>query len=224
LTTWLERLRAEAEKLGLSLSGPQLEAFDEFHQALYAVNSMMNLTRVPEEEAWLRHYLDSIVFHDLIPGGAKVLDMGTGPGFPAWPLACARPDLKVTALDSSGKMLGFLRDQPLPNLEVVQIRAEEWDVRERYEFVTGRAIAPLPAQLEISAAPCAIGGWVVPLRTPSETFDGVKLKPLGLVLRDVVTRRLADSEIVRGFPRYEKVAKTDRKYPRRWAEIKSQPL
>nr|WP_227625151.1 16S rRNA (guanine(527)-N(7))-methyltransferase RsmG [Fimbriimonas ginsengisoli] len=206
------------------MTGEQLEAFAAFHEAIYAANAVMNLTRVPPEEAWLRHYLDSILFQDLIPVRAKVLDLGTGPGFPSWPLACARPDLKVTALDSSGKMLGFLRTQPLSNLEVVQGRAEEFGHREKFEIVTGRAVAPLAAQLEVSAAPCAVGGFVIPMRTPNEPFDTVRLEPLGLVLRDVVTRPLAGTDVVRAFPRYEKLAKTDRKYPRRWAEIKEKGL
>jgi 16S rRNA (guanine527-N7)-methyltransferase len=184
----------------------------------------MNLTRVPEDEAWVRHYLDSLLFHDLIPEGWSVVDLGTGPGLPAWPLACARPDLRVTAVDSNGKMLGFLRTQPLPNLEVVQIRIEDWDVRERFDVVTGRAVAPLGVQLELSAPLLRLGGRVVPMRTPADDPTAVRLAPLGLKLVEVVERELPGTDVVRAFPLYEKVAPTDRRYPRRWSEIKSKPL
>ena len=84
--------------LGLTLSEAQLSKFENFEEALYRANEVMNLTRVAREECWLRHFVDSLLFQDLIPRGAAVLDIGTGPGFPAWPLACARPDLSITAM------------------------------------------------------------------------------------------------------------------------------
>jgi 16S rRNA (guanine527-N7)-methyltransferase len=130
----------------------------------------------------------------------------------------------VTALDSSGKMLKFLRTQPLPNLRTVQARAEELLDREGYDFVTGRAVAPLPIQLEISAAQCRLGGVVVPMRTPSDDFDDVDPGVLGLRLDRVETVPLPDTEIVRAFPVYEKRSLTPKRFPRRWADIRTTPL
>ena len=184
----------------------------------------MNLTRVPREEAWSRHFVDSLLFHDLIPPGARVLDLGTGPGFPAWPLALARPDLRVTALDSSGKMLGFLRSQPLPNLEVVQARAEEWGVREAYDAVTGRALAPLPLQLELSAPPLRVGGVVVPMRTPADDLREPLWEALGLRPAGRHERTLPGTDAVRVFPTFVKERPTSDRYPRRWSEMRARPL
>lgn len=212
-------------KLDLALTQAQVEKFEEFEAALYAANAVMNLTRVPREECWLRHFIDSLLFQDLIPSGATVLDIGTGPGFPAWPLACARPDLQVTALDSSGKMLGFLKRHPLPNLEPVLARAEEWGVRDRFDVVTGRAVAPLAIQLELSAPAAKLGGLVLPMRTPAEESDIRKLDGnLGLELEDVVSRSLPGTDVVRMFALYRKVAPTAEKYPRPWSEIKRKPI
>ncbi|MEA2554633.1 MAG: rRNA (guanine527-N7)-methyltransferase [Fimbriimonadaceae bacterium] len=215
-----------AAAIGLPLTDTQLDAFEAFEENLYAANEVMNLTRVPREEAWLRHYLDSLLFHDLIPEGSTVLDIGSGAGFPAWPLACARPDLKVTSLDSSGKMLGFLQRNPLPNLESVLGRAENWRVRDRFDVVTGRALAPLPIQLELSSPPARVGGLVIPMRTPAEEAD-IRAFPgeeLGLKLDRIETRPLPDTDVIRAFPVYRKLVKTDRRYPRTWAEIKRDPL
>lgn len=213
-----------AAENGLELSEAQLSAFDRFRDALYEANAVMNLTRVPPEECWLRHFADSLLFHNLIPHDSYLLDLGTGPGFPAWPIACARPDLQVTAVDSSGKMLGFLQRQHLPNLSVVLVRAEEWSAREQFDFVTGRAVAPLSAQLELSAGACAIGGRIVPMRTPSEEFDVPYLRLLGLKFMGTETRTLPGTDVLRAFPIYEKVAATPDKFPRRWADIKAKPL
>lgn len=219
-----DRLKEEALKLGLDLSEAQLAVLGGYHDALYETNQVMNLTRVAPEEAWVRHYLDALLFHDQIPEGVFVLDLGTGPGLPAFPLALARPDLHVTAVDSNGKMLNFLRSQPLSNLEVIQVRAEEWGVRDRFDVVTGRAVAPLALQLELSAAPAVVGGLVIPMRTNVEDFEAVKLNGLGLKLREVLRRELPGTDITRAFPIYEKVRVTDPRYPRRWAEMKTKPL
>jgi 16S rRNA (guanine527-N7)-methyltransferase len=211
---------------GLELSPEQIARFAEFEAALYLGNEVKNLTRVPRENAWRRHFIDSLLFHDLIPSGSAVLDLGTGPGFPAWPLACARPDLHLTALDSNGKMLDFLRSQPLPNLTVAQVRIEDWDVREHFDVVTGRAFAPFAIQMELSSAPCRGGGLVIPMRTAQddESIASMRTGRLSLKLRETVRRELAGEDVVRVFPVYEKTSKTMKKYPRRWAEIKQKPL
>lgn len=210
------------QSAGLELSHGQVASLDAFEEALYAHNEHKNLTRIPREDAWRRHFVDSLLIHDLIAQGASVLDIGAGPGFPAWPLALVRPDLSVTALDSNGKMLEFLRSQPLPNLEIVQARAEDWGVREKFDVVTGRALAPLPIQLELSAAPCRLGGLVIPMRTAKEE-DAVVAFPaakLGLRLRETVQRELPGEDATRLFPVYEKISPTPRQFPRSWAEIK----
>lgn len=219
-------LTKAATSLGVPLSEKQLDQFEVFEENVYATNEVMNLTRIPREECWLRHFVDSLLFQDLIPPGSSVLDIGTGPGLPAWPLACARPDLQVTALDSSGKMIAFLERNSLPNLSAVLARAEDWKVRERFDAVTGRALAPLSIQMELSAAPCKLGGMVLPMRTPAEadaikSFEG---DGLGLRLERIEQRVLNETEVVRLFPVFRKFAKTDRHFPRSWAEIKRQPL
>ena len=212
--------------LGLDLTDEQIDQFEAFEDRLYEANQVMNLTRIPKDECWLRHFVDSLLFQDLVPKRATVLDIGTGPGFPAWPLACARSDLRVTALDSSGKMLSFLGNSPLPNLTTALARVEEWGVREKFDVVTGRAVAPLAVQLELSAPPCRVKGAVLPMRTPSDeaeirAFNG---QGLGLKLEACERRTLPGTDIERLFPVFRKIAKTDRRYPRTWAEIKRQPL
>ncbi|MFI5387101.1 MAG: 16S rRNA (guanine(527)-N(7))-methyltransferase RsmG [Fimbriimonadales bacterium] len=203
----------------------RLVRFDQFETALYEANAVMNLTRVPREECWLRHFVDSLLFQDLIPTGSSVLDIGTGPGFPAWPLACARPDLQVTAIDSSGKMIGFLNKNPLPNLKTLQVRAEEWPVSERFGIVTGRAVAPLGIQLELSAQPCKVGGQILPMRTPAERKEVEQdFSMLGLELVEIYERALPGTDVVRLIPACRKIQPTPKRYPRTWAEIRRKPI
>jgi len=213
-----------ARTLGLDIA-EKLPQFEEFEENLYEANAVMNLTRVPREECWLRHFVDSLLFQDLVPQGSALLDIGSGPGFPAWPLACARPDLKVVAIDSASKMIGFLLKNPLPNLKAVQVRAEEWQMCEAFDVVTGRAVAPLAIQLELSAPLCKIGGVVIAMRTPAEA-DLIKTEfsMISLQLEQVHERQLPGTDIVRLFPVYRKTDATPKKYPRTWAEMKRKPL
>lgn len=218
----VSNLASELSKLGLTAD---LEAIAAFEEDLYAQNAVMNLTRVPREECCLRHILDSLLVSEFIPQGSAVLDIGTGPGFPAWPLALARPDLKVTALDSSGKMLGFLRRHPLPNLTALQGRAEELPVADEFDVVTGRALAPLAIQLELSARPCRKGGIVLPMRTSNDLAEIERLSSvLGLELEEVQRRTLPVIEAERVFPIYRKKKNTPHGYPRAWAKMKERPL
>jgi 16S rRNA (guanine527-N7)-methyltransferase len=212
--------------LQIELSPTQLDAFEVFEERLYAANQVMNLTRVPKDECWLRHFVDSLLIASLIPAGVSVLDIGTGPGFPAWPLGCARPDLQVTAMDSSGKMLGFLAQMPLRNLQLVQSRAEDAGVREEFDIVTGRALAPLPSQMELSAQPARVGGAVIPMRSANEreAIVASDFNTLGLKLETVEEKTLPGTDIVRVYPAYRKVRATPKQYPRRWAEIRAKPL
>ncbi len=224
----MDRLRfaQAATGLGLSLGEEQLDRFEAFEEALYAANEVMNLTRVPREECETRHFLDSILFQDLVKEGADVLDVGTGPGFPAFPLACARPDLDVMALDSSGKMLGFLAANAPHNLTTLNVRMEDWGVQEAFDVVTGRALAPLAIQLELGAAALKLGGLLIPMRTPSDAEEARQLPvgKLGLRLHALHERALPGTDVVRLFPVYRKVKETPEGYPRKWAEIKRSPL
>lgn len=212
--------------VGVDPDSVDWDLLSEFETGLYERNRTVNLTRVPRDRFFTRHVIDSLLFQDLIPKGSRVLDLGTGAGFPAWPLAWARSDLRVMALDSSGKPLAFLISHALPNLEALQGRAEEWGLPESFDVVTGRALAPLSVQLELSASPCAVGGWVLPLRTESDVpaIEAFEPRVLGLELILVERRTLPMEGAVRVCPKYKKVSKTPPRYPRSWAEIRKRPL
>lgn len=217
----LARICAE---LGHELSATAERTLVQWRQALYEANIQRNLTRVPFAECDARHFAESCLILDFLPEGASVLDIGTGPGFPAYPLAVVRPDLSITALDSNGKMLGFLAAYPLPNLTIVSERMEDTGLREKFDVVTGRAVAPLPLQLELSATACKVGGRVIPFRSAREELDAPYLERLGLKLTGTFTRNVGDPFPDRVFPIYDKVARTEKGFPRTWSAMKKAPL
>lgn len=212
------------KELSLELDEAQLSAFEGYEEALYRANEVANLTRVPREECWLRHFVDSLLIAEFIPEDSKVLDIGAGPGLPAWPLACARPDIEVTGLDSSGKMFTFLQSQPLPNLTPVLDRAEAWRSRADFDVVTGRALAPLAIQLELSALHCRKGGTVVPMRTAADEpkFESPEISRIGLKFEVLAKKALPGTDIVRYFPIYRRTGLGLK--ARTWAEMRRAPI
>ena len=168
-----------ARAMGIALPEDAPERFERFHALLTEANRTMNLTRVPDDpaEAVDRNYLDSLTplaVPGLMEGVATLCDLGAGAGFPGIPLAIARPDIRVTLMDSLGKRVAFLNDvieQLGLNAEAVHIRAEEAArlpaYRDRFDRVTARAVAALPALVELALPLVRPGGRFIAYKGPS---------------------------------------------------------
>jgi 16S rRNA (guanine527-N7)-methyltransferase len=217
-------LAEHAQRFGLELSEAVLARIAEFEDALYRHNEVKNLTRIPREHSWSRHFLDSLVISPDIPLEATVIDIGCGPGFPSWPLAIARPDLEVTAVDSNGKMLDFLKAHPLPNLTIVYGRAEDLGKKRKFGIATGRAVAPLALQLELSAPFVTPGGSVVVMHTLNENLLAPDFERLGLDKPVVRKYVLPHDGLERVIAKYAKSGPGELKFPRPWADMKKKPL
>lgn len=218
-------LRKWCSDQDLPFSQDQEARCEAFLDSLYEANKVMNLTRIPREEAEVKHLIDSLLPQKLIPAGALVLDAGSGPGFPSWPLACLRPDLEIHAVDSTEKIAHFLESVAPKNLTVHCLRVEELRTRGRYDAAIGRAFAPLGIQLEATAAFVRLGGLALPYRTPNDLLEAETLPcgQLGLELEETVEAALPDGSL-RLFPLYRKVRETPPEFPRPWGRMKSRPL
>ncbi|HZO74442.1 MAG TPA: 16S rRNA (guanine(527)-N(7))-methyltransferase RsmG [Ktedonobacteraceae bacterium] len=142
-----------------------------YRQELLDWNTRFNLTAITDpQEVLLKHFLDSL---SLLAGydtsHTRLLDVGSGAGFPGLPLKIARPQWQVTLLEATGKKVTFLRHivatLQLEHVEVIQGRAEELAHRSRYrasyDLVTARAVASLPTLLEYCAPYCRVGGCII---------------------------------------------------------------
>ena len=151
-----------------------LATYGKLYDALIVYNQKVNLTRITEpRDVLYRHLLDSLLLVPHIPQGAHVADVGSGAGFPAIPLAMARPDLQVTAMESVGKKCVFIEEIRQAfgledRLKVVNGRSEELGnqplYREQFDVVTARAVAALPTLLELT----------LPLTKPKGSFIAIK--------------------------------------------------
>jgi 16S rRNA (guanine527-N7)-methyltransferase len=168
-------LRAGAAVLGISLDAGQVGQFQQLQTLLLEWSARINLTAITDpNEIETRHFLDSLTCVLAIPRhewkrAFRVLDIGSGAGFPALPLAIAFPHWRVTSLDATGKKIRFQREVAtslgLSNFEAVHGRAEELaqqpDQRARYHLVMARAVAALPTLLEYCAPFARPGGRIV---------------------------------------------------------------
>lgn len=202
--------------------------------------SNLTAVRTPEGVA-LRHITDSLTAAGEIPHGASVADVGTGGGFPALPLAAARADIRVTAIDSTAKKLAAVermaKEADISNIVTLSGRAEELSrggVREAFDVVISRAVAPLPLLCELCLPLCRVGGKFIAMKSASEAAQtdmeaySRAVKALGggevrivpaPVFPDDGGEILDHLLVIAG-----KLAPTPEKYPRTWAKMQKNPL
>ena len=159
------------QQLHLSLSTQQQEQLLRFRQELLAWNTRVNLTAIKDpDEVLIKHFLDSLSLLSVYdPPEAKLLDIGSGAGFPGLVLKIARPQWHVTSLEATGKKVTFQKHiidlLHLDGIVTIHARAEELAQNQAYrasfDVVTARAVASLPALLEYSAPYCHVGGAII---------------------------------------------------------------
>ena len=171
---------------GIPVAPDRIEALSVYHDLLLSWNTKMDLTSVPDEEAARRHFRDSLLPLTLpafFPEGLKLIDVGTGAGFPGLALAIARPDFQVTLLEAQGKRCRFLQavcdELELKNVTVAQERAEvlgqNSSHREAYDRAVARAVAPLNVLCEYLLPFVKAGGYALCWKGPAvldEMTDG----------------------------------------------------
>jgi len=231
-------LLSQTARWGLTLSEAQQAQLRQYLEHLYAANRTMNLTRVPPEQSVGRHLLDSLCLLGVHspPEGAHALDIGAGAGLPGVPLAVARPDLRLTLLDSHGKTVQFLQQTcTLLNLnaEAVQARAEEWahrpDAREQFDFVVARAVAKMPVLTELMTPFLKLGGVGLALKSINELDEIRAAEPATEVLGATLSVETIEFETEQGAVQravavLRKRRPTPAQYPRSWAQIIKRPL
>lgn len=229
----LKRICAE---FSVNLDDTALQRFDKFAELLIEKNKVMNLTAITEpDEIIIKHFADSLTALSVldIPNGAKIIDVGTGGGFPGIPLLIARPDLQLTMLDSTKKKLAFVKDTVNElglSANVIHKRAEEAgqsEMRESFDFVVSRAVAALNVLSEYCIPFVKVGGTFLAMKGSKgldelanakqaiPTLGGKVISEKSMILPDGGERILIE---------IKKISHTATKYPRVSAQIAKKAL
>ena len=168
-----EEMSKKSKILGVRFSVEQIDQFYKYMNLLIEWNEKMNLTAITEpKEIILKHFIDSITILKYIDDNSKLVDVGTGAGFPGVPLSIMNPTLKITLVDSLNKRLIFLqevvKELNLKNIEIVHARAEEFgqnkNYREKFDIATSRAVANLATLSEYLVPLVKIGGKIISMK------------------------------------------------------------
>ena len=234
-----ELLRLSAASIGVELNDTQIKQFIKYHSILVEWNSFMNLTGITEyEEVVKKHFVDSLALCKAIDvnGVSRLIDIGTGAGFPGIPLKIAYPHLKVTLLDSLQKRIKFLDEVVnqlgLEEVETIHGRAEDFAKpsmkRESYDVCVSRAVANLASLSEYCLPYVNLGGYFVPYKS-GKVEEELEISKkavflLGGKIEEEVKFDLPDSDISRSLIKIKKVSATPKKYPRKSGLATKEPI
>ena len=215
------------KELKIELSEIQLEQF----------NKIMNLTRITEpEEIINKHFIDSLTILDKIEKNSKIIDVGTGAGFPGIPIKIVMPDTEIVLLDSLNKRVNFLNkvieELKLKNIQVIHGRAEDFgknkNYREKYDIAVARAVAPLNILLEFLMPFVKKNGKCLCMKgsnTEEEILNSKNaIKTLGGRLVETEEFYIPNTDIKRKIIQINKITETDNKYPRKAGTPSKEPL
>lgn len=226
-----------AKALGVKVTAQQAEQFQAYLELLLSWNEKINLTAITDpHEVVEKHFLDSLTLlaHCKIKQGAKLIDVGTGAGFPGIPLKIMRPDLELTLLDGLNKRLVFLGEVCSAlglQAERVHKRAEEAGLdrkmRESYDIVTARAVAPLNILCEYCLPLVKMKGFFLAMKGPGVKEELTEaehaLELLGGTDVELISFSLPEAG-ERNIVSVQKKSFTPKGYPRHGGTITKHPL
>jgi 16S rRNA (guanine527-N7)-methyltransferase len=226
--------------LNLELTPEQLSAFQTYADELVRQNQAFNLTGITDAEGiQVKHFLDSLSILLALPPGplpARVIDVGTGAGFPGLPLKIVRPELELTLAEATGKKVTFcetlVAKLGLTGVTVLKARAEDLGQdpaqRERYDWVLARAVAEMPVLAEYLLPLAAVGGHALGQKgagAPEETQAAANaIRKLGGEVEQLVPVALPGLPEPRYLVILKKVGSTPPAYPRRAGMPSKKPL
>ena len=231
--------RALSDTLKVELVPDQRRAFRVYQDLLLEWNAHTNLTAITDPTAIaIKHFLDSATLLRAVrpTAGMRVVDVGTGAGFPGLPIRIICPQVDLTLVEATNKKTAFLehltRTLGLSDVKVLNCRAEECGQdphhRERYDLAIARAVAAMPTLVEYLLPLCRVGGQCVAYKgesAPQETSQAEgALRVLGGRLRQLVPVELPGVAETRYLVVIDKIAATPQEYPRRPGVPAKRPL
>ncbi len=225
------------DEMDINLTEKQFESFYKYMNLLIEWNEKINLTAIVEpDEIILKHFVDSIIVSKHISKGAKIIDVGTGAGFPGIPLKILREDIEVVLLDSLNKRIKFLdliiEETSLNKIKAIHGRAEEMaynrEYREQFDVSISRAVANMATLSEYLIPFVKIGGVDISMKAgnATEEISNAKkaIRVLGGNINKIEEYKLPNTEIERTIIIVEKINSTPKAYPRKAGTPAKEPI
>lgn len=236
-----ESLRKELNLLSIELKENQINQFYDYFQLLVEWNKFMNLTAITEmDEVITKHFVDSLslikAVEEIGTKDYRIIDVGTGAGFPGIPLKIVFPELRITLMDSLNKRINFLNEVisrlDLREIEAIHGRAEDLGRdplhREQYDLCVSRAVANLSTLSEYCMPFAKVGGYFIPYKSGKieEELGAAKhaIFLLGGSVKEVKTFLLPGTDVERSLVKIAKNNGTSKKYPRKAGLPSKEPL
>lgn len=226
------------KELEITLTEKQYQQFIDYYELLIERNNVMNLTAITElKEVITKHFIDSLaIVKSVTLSNERLLDLGTGAGFPGIPLKIVYPELEIILLDSLSKRLIFLDDVikqlGLEKIQTLHGRAEDFgrdsQYREQFDFCVSRAVAKLSSLSEYCIPYIKMGGYFISYKGGSMEEELVSskraIKLLGAELHEVIEYQLPNTQMQRTLIVIEKKEHTPKTYPRSAGKPSKEPL
>lgn len=235
LINFTSKIQEECKKINVNLEAEQIEQFYTYMQELIEWNNKINLTAIIEpEEIIKKHFIDCLSIIKYIKDDNKIIDVGTGAGFPGIPIKIANKSLNITLLDSLNKRISFLNEiitkLKLSNIETIHARAEEYVAngkREKYDIAVSRAVANLPTLLEYLMPYVKVNGICICMKGPkaqAELEESKKaIEILGGRLEKIENIKI-DENMDRNIIIIRKIKNTPNTYPRKAGKPGREPI
>lgn len=232
----IEEFVLELKKININITQEQLNKLNKYYELLIKYNKVMNLTGITEKkEVYLKHFYDSLTINKIIDLNKinTMCDMGSGAGFPGLPIKILFPHIEVYLIDSLKKRVNFL-NQVIEELELKKIysihtRIEDYSKinKEKFDLVTARAVAKTNILLELSMPMIKTNGIFVAMKAnilDEITNIDITCNKLNCKMIDSKQFLLPNENSLRTLVKFKKIGKTNIIYPRKFEQIKKNPL
>ena len=228
-------MKDKLEKINININEEQTRKFYDYMSLILEWNEKINLTAITkQDDVVLKHFVDSLTIQKYLNNSLRIVDVGTGAGFPGIPLNIINSNLNYTLIDSLNKRINFLNEVinklELKNIIAVHSRAEDFakENKESFDIATSRAVASLNILVEYLLPLVKVGGICICMKgsnVQSEINDAKNaIKILGGEIEKIEEVTLPDSDNIRNIVIIKKVKETPKKYPRKAGTAVKEPI